>query len=420
MRYKSEIQDTIWLVGLQGINYLIPLLVWPYLMLTLGDSQFGKIGFGNTMAQLLMLVVDFGFNLTATKRIAQWKAAGESQTVLNRIFSETMACKGILVLLSLLCLAIVELIPQYAPYRWTNLVFFTMVVGQAFSFIWLFQGLGQIRMVSIINAAVRLLILPLTFLLVHGPEDVCVAAAIQGAVYLVAMLVVVVWIMMKHMVGWVPVSTNGIRSTMMEAFPVFLSNATSSVYVLLFVLILGYFTNPATVGCYSAAEKIMRMACYGLLLPVMQAFYPKVSALALENRDEAVRLCRQLCRMILAGMLLIGAALFVLSDYLVLWIDRGYDSLSLLLRILSIVPLFIGLGAVFGQIGLLAIGGEKQKRQFRNVYFIAAAFSLILIVCFSPILTEVYAAIALLCTEALVAVLMGWYYYQSIRKSVKQ
>jgi PST family polysaccharide transporter len=67
---QREIKDVFYLILLQGLNYVAPLLVLPYLMIKLGAEKFGYIGFSLSVCQYLMLIVDFGFNLSGTKRIA--------------------------------------------------------------------------------------------------------------------------------------------------------------------------------------------------------------------------------------------------------------------------------------------------------------------------------------------------------------
>jgi O-antigen/teichoic acid export membrane protein len=67
---KHEIKDVFYLIALQGVNYIAPLLVLPYLMIVLGAEKFGYIGFSLAVTQYLMTIIDFGFNLRTTKRVA--------------------------------------------------------------------------------------------------------------------------------------------------------------------------------------------------------------------------------------------------------------------------------------------------------------------------------------------------------------
>ena len=70
-------------------------------------------------------------------------------------------------------------------------------------------------------------------------------------------------------------------------------------------------------------------------------------------------------------------------------------------------PLFIGLGAVYGQMGLVALGDERSRRQFRNVYFLVAVAALALVAILAPLWHEMGAAFALLLSEMLVFLLMA-------------
>ena len=189
MEHKREIWDTIYLIALQGFNYVAPLIVFPYLMIVLGAEKFGYIGFSFAIVQYLMLIVDFGFNLSATKRVAQ---ARGNQNELNKIFSSTLLAKvGLLIISFFILLIFAFAIHRFAIYSSTMLVLFLMVVGNAFSFVWLFQGLGKIRVISIVNIVSKLLILPLTFLFVKSPSDFQKAALIQSLVYILSSLITI-------------------------------------------------------------------------------------------------------------------------------------------------------------------------------------------------------------------------------------
>lgn len=95
---RKELVDSLYLIALQGINQFLPLLVLPYLMVVLGATGYGYIGFSLSVVQYLVLVVDFGFNLSATRRIAQVR---DNREELTRVFWSVFWAK--LVLLAVPC-----------------------------------------------------------------------------------------------------------------------------------------------------------------------------------------------------------------------------------------------------------------------------------------------------------------------------
>lgn len=403
---RNMMQDTIWVMVLQGLNYLIPLFVWPYLMTVLGSEGFGKIGFSLQLMQFMMLMTDFGFNLSATKQIA---TAGTREAI-DRIATDTLCAKLLLFAFCTVMTVLLLLLPQYTPYRPIVWVMFPMLLGNLFSFQWLFQGLGKIRQVSIITGICRLLILPITFWLVKSQEDVLRAGMILASTYVLSGIAMSVWVVKGSVFRFVPTSCRRVKNALCRSLPLFVSTATSSIYAVLFVVILGYFVSPSEVGCYSAVEKIMRVSCYLFLLPVLQVFYPSVSRMNSVNPGEA----RRLVRMVLAGMTVmmagIGAVLFFGGDYVISLLGKDYAGSTRLFHIMAFIPVMIAMSGVCGQLGLVAMGGERQQRQFRNVYVAGAVVSLVSVVALSPILNAQWAALCLLMAEGIVGAGMYFYY----------
>lgn len=407
---KREIKDIFYLVALQGLTYIVPLLVLPYLMKVLGAEKFGYIGFAFSVSQYLMLLVDFGFNLSATKRIAIEK---DNKEEVNRIFSSTVYAKLGLLACSFILLLIVSLIPQFSVYRSTMLVLFLMVVGQAGFFVFLFQGLGEIKWVSIFNCIAKITVLPLTFVLVKSPNDVLLAALLQGLVSVIAMLISWGMILKKGWVKLVSVKFSDIKTELSESFPLFLSTAATSLYTACFVLILGYFAQPEEVGQYSAVDRVMRALSFLVLVPILQVYYPKISALAKENINMAKQVVRGLFVLVFVGMLFISVFLYFCSPIMIKFLGNDYLESDGLFKIMSFVPIFVGMGGVFGQLIILAMGNNDDKRYFSKVYIIAA----IIAICSVFLLSSRYGmygtAISLLITEIVVMLL---FFIRVIRK----
>ena len=401
-----EIKDVFYLVALQGINYIAPLLVLPYLMIVLGAEKFGYISFALITTQYLMLLVDFGFNFTATKRIALAKG---NQEELNRIFTSTLYAKISLLAVSFLALIAIAQVPQFAIYRQVMFVMFLVVVGNAFIFVWLFQGLGQIRFIAIFNAIAKLSILPLTFVFVKSSDDYLIAAFLQASVSIFVMLISIAYVIKKK---WVKITSfvgKNVISDLKESFPIFLSGAATSIYTASFGLMLGYFATAEAVGQYSAAERIMRGFCWLIFIPISQAFFPRISALSQSDPNRARRLIKRLALVVGAAMLIVFFVLFFSSDYLMLFLKNDFEGIDELFKIMAIVPFFVALGGIFGQLGLLALGGERDKMNFQRAYLIAGAFALASIFVSIPIWGAIGAAVSLLVTEVIVCGLMVWF-----------
>lgn len=410
---RKELVDSLYLIALQGINQFLPLLVLPYLMVVLGATGYGYVGFSLSVIQYLVLVVDFGFNLSATRRVAQVR---DDRREVTRVFwsvfwAKLMLLAGTLVLLAVLLLAV----PTFQKYQTALLCTLPMLLGSAFTFLWLFQGLGRVRQMAIINTASKIIMLPLIFWLVKSPADYPLAAFIQSGVFVLTAVISIGYLWRLRCVGAPVGERSAIRQAMSESFPLFLSSASTSVYTQLFVVILGFYCTTDVVGRYSSAERIMRALCFVLYTPINQAFFPRISAAAVAEPVQVRRIFSTLRNLVAAIMLLVGVALFVGAPYVSYFLGSEYVGIEDLLRIFAFAPIFIGMGGVYGQSGLVAMGQHEAHRHFRNVYFMVAVLALVLVAVLTPLFHETGAALALLASEMAVFVLMRLYARRDLR-----
>lgn len=408
-----ELKDSLYLILLQGVNQFLPVLLIPYLMYTLGAAGYGYVGFAFSVIQVVTLVVDFGFDLSATKHVAQVVAdAGAC----SRVFWNVLAAKVFLLLvaafllfLTLLCVPAVSL---YASAVWAT---FPMAVGSVFSCMWFFQGVGKVRIYSVMNTVSKLILLPLVFVFVKSPDDYVWAALLQSLVFVSTAIVTLVYIWRNGMVGWCKPCWRGMCEEMRQSYPLFLSKASTSVYTQLFVVILGFFCAADAIGRYTSAERIMRAVCFFLIVPVNQSFFPKVSRLAATDRAGAMKVFRLVWIVVAVAMFIVFFMLFFGGSYLPAFFGEDYRGIETLLRIFALAPPAIGVGSVYGQMGLVAMGGHEARIRFRNVYFIVAVFALATVAVLAPLWGTDGAAWTIVASEWLVCGLMCYYFHREVR-----
>ncbi len=109
------IGNAVSLYAVQGLNYLLPLLLLPYLLRVLSPEGYGSIMLAQSVAGYAIILTEFGFNLTAARDIS---VARNDPGMLARIYWTTMAAKALMMVASLLAVGIVILATPSFRSQW--------------------------------------------------------------------------------------------------------------------------------------------------------------------------------------------------------------------------------------------------------------------------------------------------------------
>jgi O-antigen/teichoic acid export membrane protein len=89
----SITKNILYLVFVQGLIYLAPLVTLPYLTRVLSVPDFAALGFAQAVIQYFILITDYGFGITATRLIA---INSRDKLAVSGVVANTLAVKLIL------------------------------------------------------------------------------------------------------------------------------------------------------------------------------------------------------------------------------------------------------------------------------------------------------------------------------------
>lgn len=271
---KRLLDNFMSLSGLQIFTYILPLITLPYLVRVLGVEKYGLVMFAQSFIIFFNILVDYGFNLSATREIAVNRDSKEKVT---EIYSSVMIIKIIMLALSFVVLCIFTLsFERLASDAELYLLSFLMVVGQAVFPIWYFQGMEKMKYITIINILSRILFTVAIFVFVHQEDDYLYVPVLNG---LGACLggIYALWLIKSNFNQKFEIQNLIIlKKHFKDSTEFFLSRVSVSIYTSANAFILGLFTNNTMVGYYSIAEKLYQ-AMQGLYGPINQALYPYVA-----------------------------------------------------------------------------------------------------------------------------------------------
>lgn len=366
--------NMFWLYALLGLNYLVPLAVLPYLVRVLGVERYGLIAFAQAFAQYFVILTDYGFNLSATKRIALIR---DKHGELSSLYWSVILIKLALMMLgAVIVAAVVILVPRFRADASLYAIAYLAVLGGVLFPVWLFQGMEQMRYISIVSGGTKVLSAALLFFLVRQQSDYELALAVQSGGLLLAG-VAGFWIgVRRYRLQFRIPSREELSQVLHDGWHLFVSNAAGTLYATSNVFLVGLVAGNVEAGYFSAAEKITR-SIQGMLGPTSQAIYPHVSTLAAESREIAIAFLRK-------SLAWIGLLSFIPSILLLLFAGpvahllfaRTAEGTIAPLRWMAMLPFVISVSGVLAIQTMIPFGLEKQ---LSRIYIVAAAGSL----CFS-------------------------------------
>lgn len=379
----------------QVATYLFPLITIPYLARVLGVAGWGLVAFAQAFGAYIIMVVEYGFSLSATREVARNHDDGEK---LAEIVAGVLGAKGVFaagaVAVAFGARWYVPVFRSHPDLLWAGTFW---ALAQALSMMWFFQGLERMKLVATLDFSAKALATAGIFVLVRVPADGWKVLALQGAGASVSFLVGL-WLAYNHVRFRLP-NWSTVWNAMRTGWSMFVFRASVSFYTVGNVFILGLFVSPQFVGYYAGAEKISK-AFLSLLNPVSRTLFPRLSHLVRHARAKAVRLARISLVVMGLGGVGMGALIFLFAPLLVrVILGHGYGPAVPVLRILALLPPLIALSNVFGIQWMLPLGLD---RPFDSIILIAGLINVGLAVWLAPRYADVGMAWAVVSAEVFV------------------
>lgn len=357
-KHKQLIESFLSLSVLNGVVFLIPLLTLPYVLRIVGPANYGLYGFIYILVQYVLILNNYGFDYSATKEIAQNR---HDPDCVNRIYNAVIGCRLLMfAAASLLFFALSPWLLPSSTHRWMFLGGLTLVLGNTFTAVWLFQGMEKMRYLTLVNVLGKLLFLLLIFIVVRKPGDYVYLPLLDGLGYMAGGLSSLIiahrqFGMKLRIPAW-----KDMKGRFVSGAAIFGSTLGMTLYRKSNIFLLRFFVGDAALGIYTAAEKII-IGLQSLFSPVSQALFPHLGHdFADKTPQENLRKLKKISLFMAALLCLAMILVFVFSGFITkILCGEAFEQTSILLKIMSPVLFFGGMNYILGIVGLVNLNKSK-------------------------------------------------------------
>jgi PST family polysaccharide transporter len=371
---RTVLANIFSLSTLQGINYILPLIVLPYLIRVIGPAKFGLIAFAQALTQYFMILTDYGFSLTATRNISLCRAHKEKMC---DVFSSVMTVKSILTALSFIILIlIVRFIPKFRQDWLIYVISFGAVIGTTLFPVWFFQGHEKMKYISMININGGIIYAICIFVFVRKPADFMLVPLLNSLFFLITGLLGLFVAFRKFELTFIRQTYADIKEELRTGWDIFISIVAINAYTSTRVFAVGLLTNNILTGYYAVAERIANAIQTFPLDAFSQALYPRISKIFTRSRKRAARIMNAVQTSFIFSYLVV----IPLAYYSAPWITRiacgvAYPEVIITLQLL-LLAVFCIIANAF-RVQFLLVCGKPEI--YSRIHVIAAIIGLPLI-----------------------------------------
>jgi PST family polysaccharide transporter len=401
------INNSLALGSIQIANYIIPLLLLVYLGNLLGIDLYGYVALSHSVTVLSFVLTDFGFTLSATNKISQFR---ENKRFVAELIGGIIVIKLIIyAICSFIFLPIIFF--SKAFYGHELILFFTMlpIFTQCFMPLWFFQGIEKMKYIAVFMIFSKALYLLLVFLFIKNTENYYMVPVFNGLAQLLGLLIAIYLI---YRLGYFirKPRLRLIRYAFKMSTKFFISRLAVTSYMSTGVLILGIFVSSSAAAVYSMAEQLYN-ALKAVTGSFASAIYPFMS------KEKNIKLMKKIILITIAGSSLISLIGYFMSPLIIdlIFEDEWRKSIQIL-NVFFIAFIVHSIAVMLGY----PLSAALDKLNIANISVNTGA-SVFIFMCFFgyyfQFITPIFLAFSMICAEMSVLIHRYWIFRPILRKN---
>lgn len=386
---------------LQFANYVLPLISIPYLTRVVGPEKFGILSIALSVVVFLSLIVNYGFNLSATRFVSLNRY---SNYKLSEIYFSVILLK---IFFFILCffplMIIIHVVDGYKEYANIFLLTYLMLLGQALLPQWLFHGMEKMRPYVIFDLCAKLIFTVCIFIFIKTEDDFYLAPMFTSIGYLISGFIGAIYAFFLFDLKILVPKLKNFNKYLRDGFELFVSSFSTGSYTSLVPFVLSFFASNQEVGFYAAVSRLIQ-AVKQSFNPISQAFFPHLAKTISKEKERGLKFLLKIGFISSFIWFLISVFIFIYSEQIITIIfGNSFSGSIIILKIMSFIPFIVVISNMLGVQLFINVG---LKSLFMKIILFVSLFSLIMVAILTSEYRGIGAGLSVLISELLITTLL--------------
>lgn len=413
MKQNSIKENYVYNTLLNVLNIILPMITFPYVARILSPDGLGKINFSISIIQYFVLIAQLGIPAYAIRECAKVR---DNTELLTKTVKEILTVNVVSFALSYSFFIFILLsVERLADYRGILLITSINIISSCVGVQWFYQAIEDYKYIIKRNIVIKVVSALLIFIFIKSENDILLYAEITvlssafGYLYNFFHL-------RKHINIFKRFKDYNFKRHLKPIFIFFAMSVSVSIYVSLDKVMLGLLTTDATVGLYTAANKLIKIIL-AIVTSLGTVLIPRMSYY-IEKKDfsQVNKLIKKSLDFLLMMSIPATVGIIALAYPLIrVFVGVDYMEAGLTIRIMSPIILLIGLSNLIG-IQVLMTHGKEKYTLISTI--VGAVINIIMNIVLIPTLKQNGAAISTLIAEMSVTLVQLSFAYNYMKGNV--
>ena len=252
---SKVIENYFFMTSLPLISSAFGILLYPYLIRTLGSEAYGLYVFLLAIVAYFIDLIAFGFQLSGLKLISDNLNDNKQKSV---ILSGIISAKVYLAFFSVLIITpLIFFSKQLNEHRLLLSIIFAQIIAEIIFPQWYFRAIQQMKVVTLYQLSFRIASVPFILLFIKNPNDLIIYAIISTLSIILPAALLLYYLVKKEKLHLKIVCLKSTIQFLRESFPVFISIFMDTIKQESITLIIGLLFGMREVALFDLAKKII-------------------------------------------------------------------------------------------------------------------------------------------------------------------